>query len=255
MKNIIEAILHYFTELWFLIRIEFSNVRDSWVWTILIASIVPMVTVFFLKFFLINPSEEVMMRVVIGNMIFPVIIMGITTLSQDISWARHSGHFTFYASLPISKINFVTAKILKGFLMTLPSVIIMSIIGQYVFKVHLHFSLGLVPVLILSIGSCVGFGTLIGFLSPNRELTNILGQVLLMLLGFLTPVMIDINQLPAILQVFSYFFPTTYAAAALINMLSDGSFLIVFKNSLILLVYTLFSMGIVLWKMDWRVEH
>lgn len=249
------SLVRYFRELYILIRIEFANVRDSWVWSVLMASMFPLTTLMFFHFFTVDPSPATVARLVTGNMVFPIILMGINALAQELSWAKHQGHFVFYASLPIHKVNFVIAKLTNGFLMTLPSVIIMAVIGQVVFGITFHYTLWILPVLVLAVGSCVGFGTLIGFLSPNHQLTNIISQVFMMVLTFLTPVMIDIHQLPKVLQVLSYVFPTTYAADAFRRLFTTGMTPQTAVDAGVLLGYSILSLLVILWKMDWRAER
>ncbi|WP_425453556.1 ABC transporter permease [Paenibacillus prosopidis] len=65
-------------------------------------------------------------------------------------------------------------------------------------------------------------GCWISFWSPNHQLTNMLVQALMMVVAFLSPVMVEIDQLPSPLQWLSYIFPTTYAADAMRNVLLNG---------------------------------
>ncbi|MCZ8513175.1 ABC transporter permease [Paenibacillus filicis] len=251
----LKAVLRQFEELWFLLRVEFANVRDSWVWSVVMVSLFPLIVVFFLKFFMLDPSEEVMSRIITGNMVFPIIIMAINTLAQELSVAKHAGHFVFYASLPISKINFIVAKLISGFLMTLPSVLIMAVLGQLVFGITLHFSPLIIPVIILSIGSCVGFGIMMGFLSINEQMTSLLSQLIMMILSFMTPVMVPMSNLPLALQYLSYAFPTTYVADAFRTLFSTGWESNVGTDMLALAGFFVLTVILLIWKMDWRVER
>jgi ABC-2 type transport system permease protein len=244
-----------FIELYLLLRIQYAEVRESWIWVIGMASIFPFSTLLFMKFFVTSPTPEMTMRIISGNMIFPIIIMGINGLGNHISMSKQQGHFTYYASLPISKINFLNALTVRGFLMSLPSVLIMAFIGQLAFQLPIHFHIGILPMILLSIGGCSGIGALIGFLSPNYELTNMITNLLMVFLNFLTPVMIDISQLPIVLQWVSYFFPTTYAAHGLQELFLHGWTLSVTWDALVLLGFIVLSMLIIIWKMDWRVER
>lgn len=251
----LRAVLRQFEELWYLLRVEFANVRDSWMWSVVMVSLFPLIVVFFLKFFMMDPSEEVMRRIITGNMVFPIIIMAINTLAQELSVAKHAGHFVFYASLPISKFNFIIAKLISGFLMTVPSVLIMAFLGQLVFGITLHFSPIVIPVIILSIGSCVGFGLMMGFLSTNQQMTSLLSQLVMMILSFMTPVMVPMSNLPVAIQYLSYAFPTTYVADAFRTLFSSGWESNVGTDMLALAGFFFLSVMLVLWKMDWRVER
>lgn len=252
--NEARAALPPWTEVWYLLRIEYANARESWLWSVVMVSFFPMVTTFFLKFFMADASPEEVRHVIAGSMVFPIIVMGIHTLAQELATSKHSGHFVFYASLPISKVNFVLATLVSGFCRTLPSVAITSILSQFIFGVRLNYSLALLPVVFLSVGSCVGLGMLMGFLSPNRQFTDMLGNLAMMILSFLTPVYMPVSQLPKVMQWISYLFPTTYVADSLRTLFTAGWQGNVAVNMLILLGFTLGFGALVLWKMDWRVD-
>jgi len=242
------------TELMYLLRIQYAEVRETWMWVIGLASIFPFTTLLFMKFFLESPSPDVVMRIVSGNIVFPIIIMGINGLGNHIAWSKQQGQFTFYASLPISKINFLLAFMIRGFLMSLPSVIIMSIVGHFVFHIQIQLTFGLIPMVLLSVAAPAGFGILIGFLSKNQDLTGMITNLLMVFLNFLTPVMIDIKQLPSALQTVSYLFPTTYAADGLRQLLQGTWTTSVTIDMLALILFTSLTFWIVVRKMDWRLE-
>lgn len=244
----------FLTELGILFKIQFSIIREQWAWVILMASMFPFTTMMFMNFFSVDPSPEEIVRIIAGNMIFGVIVMGLNSTGQDISWQKHQGHFTFYASLPISKINFVLAILLRGLMSTLPSVVILAALGQWVYGVQFHYSWGIIPVVLLSLFSVVGLGVLIGFWSPNHQLTNMLVQVLMMLISFLTPVMVDMNQLPDVLQWISYIFPTTYAATAMREILISGWTPALTTNMLVLLGFSIVTYFIITKSVNWRVK-
>ncbi|WP_096189401.1 ABC transporter permease [Evansella halocellulosilytica] len=241
-------------EAWTLFRIQLSIIREQWPFILILASLFPFTTLMFLHFFTVSPTDEMVIRIITGNMLFALLIMGITFLAQDISWQKHQGHFTFYASLPIAKMNFVLANLLRGGLMSFPSFIILAFVGQWAYGVQFHFSIGLIPIIILTIMSVVGVGVFLGFWSPNMQLTNMLVQVLMMFIGFMSPVMVDMSQLPVILQWISYIFPTTYAAEALRDLLSVGWTNAVTMNTLILIGFTVISFILIMKKIDWRME-
>jgi ABC-2 type transport system permease protein len=242
------------TEWLILTRIQFTIIREAWVWIFIMACMFPLTTLLFLKFFTVDPTPAVMTRIITGNMLFGLIVMGLNSMAQEISWQKHQGHFTYYSSLPIAKVNFIFANLLRGLIMCVPSFIILAMIGQLAYGIQFHYSWGLVPVLLLTVFSVVGAGVLIGFWSPSHQLTNMLVQALMMFISFLTPVMVDMDQLPVILQSLSYIFPTTYAAEAMREVLISGWSGSVAWNTFILLLFSLISIILILKKVDWRVE-
>ncbi|MGG4264560.1 ABC transporter permease [Peribacillus simplex] len=244
----------WFIDLWVLTRIQYSNVRDQWVLIIILASSFPLSTLLLLHFFVEDPTEEMVLRLVTGNMVFALIITGINLLAQDLSWQKHRGHFVFYASLPISKISFILANLIKGIITSIPSFIILALIGEVLYDLSWKFNWFIIPLVFLSILSIVGLGVLIGFWSPSPQVTNIVLPSLMMFLGFLTPVLIDSSQLPNILYWISLLFPTTYVAEAMRELLSAGLTYKVMINSLILIIFTIISYILVLKNIKWRIE-
>ncbi|SDM77640.1 ABC-2 type transport system permease protein [Paenibacillus sp. yr247] len=244
----------WLTELNVLIRIQFAIVRDSWAWIVVMATMFPLTTVLFMKFFTENPSEETLIRLIAGNLIFGIIVMGMNGMGQDISWQKHAGHFTFYASLPISKINFVLANLARGMMNTIPSFLILGAIGQWVYGIQFQYSWGMLPVIVLSIFSCVGIGVAIGFWSPNHQLTNMLVQALMMVVTFLSPVLVEMSRLPIPLQWFSYLLPSTYAADAMSIVFLQGWTKDVLADCIVLVGYGLATFAMINKLVKWRMN-
>ncbi|SEC43189.1 ABC transporter permease [Paenibacillus sp. GP183] len=244
----------WWTEASILFRIQFAIVKDSWAWVLLMATLFPLSTILFMRFYTVNPSDEMIVQIIAGNLIFGVIVMGMNGIGQEISWQKHQDHFTFYASLPISKNNFVLANMLRGLMNTLPSLFILGVLGQWIYGVRLHYSPGLPIVILLCLFSVVGIGVILGFWSPNHQLTNMLCQALMMFVSFLSPIMVEMNQLPVPLQWISYAFPTTYAADAMRKVLTVGWTEDVMLDCAVMLVFSLISLFIVNRIVSWRLD-
>ncbi|AZN41027.1 ABC transporter permease [Paenibacillus albus] len=242
------------TELSILFRIQFAIIRDTWVWVVLMATMFPLTTLLFMRFFIENPTKEAMIQIIAGNMIFGLLVMGLNAMAQEISWQKHDGHFTFYASLPIAKLNFVIAILLRGLMSTVPSFVLLALFGQWMYDIQFHFSWALPLVAILALASVVGIGVCMGFWSPNHQLTNMLAQALMMLITFLSPVMVSIDQLPLPIQWISYLLPTTYAAEALRGSMLIGWTHDVMINCIVLLGFAVVSISATLKLANWRIS-
>ncbi|RUL50363.1 ABC transporter permease [Lysinibacillus antri] len=247
------SVIHFFVELFILFRIQISIVRYQLIWILGMATMFPVVTLLFLEFIVGDMNAEKLARIIIGNMVFSILLMGMNVLAQDISHQKFGGYFTYYSSLPIRKINFILSLLFYGILTSLPSFIIVFILGQQVYGIQLHFELLLIPVTFISIFSVVGIGVSIGFLSPNPQFTNVVSQFLLMFVTFMTPVMVNLDQLPSILQWISYLLPTTYVANALHGMLTVGWTTTTGNELFILLIFSYISYLIISKKIHWRV--
>ncbi|GAV14394.1 ABC transporter permease [Paenibacillaceae sp. P-4] len=241
------------TEFIILTRIQYANIRDTWVWVLLMSTMFPFTTMLFMISFTDNPSHEALIRVIAGNLIFGIIVTGMNSMGQEISWQKHQGHFTYYLSLPISKLNFVIANMLKGLMSALPSFVLLASFGKWGYGIDFHITWALPIVVLLSLTSVVGVGVGIGFWSPNHQLTNMLVQALMMFVTFLSPVMVDMHQLPSLLQWVAYIFPTTYAAEAMRGVLLTGWTTDVMLNSIVLLGYSIVSILVIHFLVKWRV--
>ncbi|GIO42585.1 MULTISPECIES: ABC transporter permease [Paenibacillus] len=237
-----------------LFRIQFATVKDSWMWIILMATLYPLATFLFMRFYTVNPSEDMIVQIIAGNLVFGLVVMGMNSLGQEIAMQKHQNHFTFYASLPISKQNFVIANLLRGLMNTVPSLLILGVLTQVIYDIQLTLSPGLLPVMVLSLTSVVGIGILLGFWSPTFQFTNMLCQALMMVISFLSPVMVTMEQLPLPLQWLAYVLPTTYAADAMRTILTAGWTPGVMQDCLVMLVYTLISLFAVHRLIGWRVS-
>ena len=241
-------------EIRILFAIQFAEVRDEWIWVVLMASIFPFTVLLFFRFFTPGATEAEVMRIITGNMVFAMVIMGVNNMAQEVARQREKGHFSFYASLPISRINFVMAIFVRGFLTCLPSVVILGGLAQVVYGVAFHYSPAMVPVFAVSLLACTAFGSLLGFLSPSPVTANIAAQFFMMFVSFMTPVLLTPEMLPDVLRIVGYVFPTTYIAAALRIVLSEGWTSEVAKYFAILVLYVCGAFYVISWKLDWRLE-
>ncbi|MDW7683697.1 MAG: ABC transporter permease [Bacillota bacterium] len=241
-------------EIWLLFRIQFAEVRDEWIWVVLMASMFPFSTLLFLKYFTPVQTPEVMVRIITGNMVFALTIMGINVMGQVLAEQKKQGHFIYYASLPVSKLNFILALFVRGLLTCVPSVIILALLGQWVYGLQFQYSLVMIPVFFISLLACIGLGAMIGFLSPSLQLANILCQTLLMFINFLTPVMVQIEMLPTLLQKTAWIFPTTYVAQAFRVVVVDGWTADVSRSMFVLSLFVVASLFILIKKIDWRID-
>ena len=95
-------------------------------------------------------------------------------------------------------------------------------------------------------------GALLGLLAPSGEIANVLSNLLVLLVGVLSPVMLPLSALPVPLRFLSQFIPTTYVADAFravlggyqgTNLALDLILLALFSVALLTLTYV---------RLDWR---
>ncbi len=253
--KVFKKFVKHFVDFYILARIQWGIIRDTWYLIVFMASMFPFTSLFFLKVFNEDASLETITRIIVGNIVFAIVLMGLTSVAQDISHEKNQGHFIYYASLPISRITFILSVLLKGVLSAIPSIIILAIVGQSMYGITLQFHIGIIPVILFGILSCVGVGVLIGFWSRTPQVAAICGQVAMMFITFMSPVMVEIESLPSIIQYISYILPTTYLSEAL-RLLFQGIWsTAVIQDLIVLIVFSLFSILLIIKFIKWRESN
>ncbi|MBA4536821.1 ABC transporter permease [Bacillus aquiflavi] len=241
-----------FVDFYILARIQWGIIRDTWYLIVFMASMFPLAALFFLKVFNQDASIETITRIIVGNIVFAIVLMGLTSVAQDISHEKNQGHFIYYASLPISKITFILSVLLKGVLSAIPSILILTVIGQYMYGITFKFHIGLIPIILFGILSCVGVGVLIGFWAKTPQVAAICGQVAMMFITFMSPVMVEITSLPLLIQYISYLLPTTYLSEALRSLFQGEWSVTVTQDLVVLILFSLFSILLIIKFIKWR---
>jgi ABC-2 type transport system permease protein len=188
-------------------------------------------------------------------MVGAFILAGITIVGNSLSWEKHQGYLVYFKSLPISKFTFILAILLEGIVFSLPSVITIFVVGGWYLSVPMELHWGILPLLFLAAYSVAGVGVVIGLLSPNHQMTNLMTNFAYMGITFLSPVMVRMDQLPVFLQKISYLLPTTYVAEAFRTLLAEGWTHTVTQNVGMILLFSGFTSIIILTLTRWREDE
>jgi ABC-2 type transport system permease protein len=122
----------------------------------------------------------------------------------------------------------------------------------YDFHLALTPSPLVVVVLLLAPMALSGLGAVIGVLAPNQQVANVLSNLALVVVMFLSPVLVRASALPGILQIAAHVLPPTYATDALRQTLAGRVTMGVGVDLLVLLAFTIGSLYVVTTKLDWR---
>ncbi len=180
---------------------------------------------------------------------------GMLAIGQELGWQRENRSFEFYATLPISKHALLMALLTRSSLFSLPSVAIILIAARFLFRLVIPFHPLLVALLVLALYSMVGFGALIGLYSPSNRVANNATQFLALIVAYLSPLMVPVENLPQLLRWTSAVLPTTYVAEALRLITSQGQWSARLQTDFAILGgFVLLSFLMIQLKFDWRVE-
>jgi ABC-2 type transport system permease protein len=129
----------------------------------------------------------------------------------EISSTYRKDHLFRQLSLtPLTKGEWLTAKILWYVVLTIISAAIMIAVGVYVFGADVGFTVGLLPFLVLGPFFFVSLGMLAGSVSRTPESAAVLGNIITFPMMFLSGTFFPVSSFPAGLQAVAHILPLYY---------------------------------------------
>jgi ABC-2 type transport system permease protein len=110
----------------------------------------------------------------------------------------------------------------------------------------------LIPLVPLAVLPLTGVGAMLGTVSPNGHVANILGNIVLLFAGILSPLMLPLEALPVPLRIISQFVPTTYVADAFRAVLGGNIGTNVVFDVIILALFSAVLLTFTYFRLDWR---
>ncbi|WP_344609310.1 ATP-binding cassette domain-containing protein [Streptomyces glaucus] len=150
-----------------------------------------------------------------GSGVFSIAALGTTAIAQRIGAIKAEGSMMYYASLPISKIAFVTAFVAARLLLIAPGLLTSLLAVELLYDIRLTLSPTLLFVYPLTALPLAALGLVIGSLINKIELISIVTYMLNFLLLLGAPLLIPLESLPPALRIVSYLMPTSYGADAI----------------------------------------
>ncbi|HEX6989370.1 MAG TPA: ABC transporter permease, partial [Bacillota bacterium] len=236
---------------WYVFLLRLATLREFWYWQVLGWLLFPLGILYFFKM-AAGGDPEGAAYLIGGNVVFGLVISTVQFVSSDLAWARQRNDLDFFATLPVSRLQLVLAFVAVSALSSIPGAIINLQVAGWV----LHQPVAWQPVLLLlvtlSVLSMAGVGVMIGVTARNGTHANIINNIVLVGVTFLSPVFVPLERLPEILQYTAMVLPTTYAAhgmrAAALG--GDGSGLWV--DLAVLAGWAAVSLWLAVTRLEWR---
>lgn len=241
-------------DFWFLFLGQTFEIRTRWFWFIFQMTFVPLSFILFLWLLVGRENPGAMLYIISGNVTQSLAVSGMLSLGQEIGSMKDYQTFEFFASLPISKLTFVSAMLFRSMVFTIPASVLVLVVGSLFFG--LAFRLHPLLFLLIPLGglSLSGLGALVGFYSPNGSVAGLATQILNPIIVFLAPVFIAREALPPLLAATSAFIPTTYLAEGLRACLTGSVGPETLMALLILTGFSAVSLWLVAARIDWRAR-
>lgn len=234
-------------------RIMLAEYRAIWFLQVFMGLLLPIGIIFFLQSVGLVKSPGQAIFLLGGNMATSIAFGPTNFLISKIGWAKQINEFDYWIALPLAKFTLVFAIITVSLLFALPGLLGIYVMGSLLFGLPLaaHHLL-LLPLIPLCVLPMTALGTLIGCYTPNGQTANMVGNVVLVFVGFLSPMMIPANVLPLPLQIIARFVPTTYIADAFRAVLSNQMNLNFTFDIGILVFFSVFFLTLSYIFLDWR---
>jgi ABC-2 type transport system permease protein len=236
-----------------LLRLFLAEYRSLWFFYVFFGFVWPVGFIFFLKMTegTISPAQAIF--ILGGNMATAIAFGPLFLLINKIGQGRERHEFEYWATLPLPKLAFVLAAISVAVLLSLPGLIGAYIIGMLM--LGLSFSGNIVLLALIPVGALplAGLGAMLGSYAPDGQTAGVIGNIMTIVIGFLSPMFLTLVQLPPPLRIIALFIPTTYVADLFRSALGGHAQIPVFVDVLVIVVCSVSFLLLVHRKMDWRI--
>ncbi len=235
-----------------LFRVALAEYRRSWFFHLIRSLLFPIAFLFLVKTARGAMNTEEAIFLLGGNLTTALAFGTITMLALKIGWGRQSHEFDYWAALPVMKLALLLALMSVGLFFALPGLIGTYFFGCAFLGLPWSSGLALLPLVPLGALSLAGLAAFLGSFAPNGQATTMMVNIVTVFIGFLSPMLVSLNVLPAPLRILNLIVPLTYIADAFRGALGGHTELNVMIDVLILLTFAFVFLFLVHHKLDWR---
>lgn len=236
-----------------LLRLFLSEYRTLWFFYVFFVFVWPISFIFFITTATGSMSREQGIFILGGNMATAIAFGPVFLLITKIGAGRERHEFDYWSTLPMPGLVFVLALNLVALLLSLPGLISAYLLAAFLLGIPLAGGLPLLLLIPLGALPLAGFGVLLGSYASDGQTANVIANILTLVVGFLSPMLVRPEQLPLLLRILAFFVPTTYVADLFRAILGGQTQLPPLLDLAIIIACSVVSLFLVQRKMDWRV--
>ncbi len=236
-----------------LLRLFLVEYRSMWFFYVFFGFVWPVCFIFFLKMSEGTISTERGIFILGGNLATAIAFGPLFLLINKIGQGRERHEFEYWATLPLPKLSFVLATISVALVLSLPGLMGAYVTGMLLLGLPLSGNLALLALIPMGTLPLAGLGAMLGSYAPDGETAGTMGNILIVCIGFLSPMFLSLAQLPLPLRIIALFIPTTYVADLFRSALGGHPEISVFIDILIVVLCSVGFLFLVHRKMDWRI--
>jgi ABC-2 type transport system permease protein len=155
---------------------------------------------------------------------------------------------------PLTKMEWLTSKVLWYITLTIAGFLMMVGVGVFVFGAHVTLSLWLIPFLALGPTLFAALGMLVGTVTKNPETAGVIGNIVTFPMMFLAGTFFPISIMPTYLQNIAHILPLFYIVEGLNNVMVYGNVIgtLIDLGVVAILTVIIFVLAVKLFK--WRED-
>jgi len=155
---------------------------------------------------------------------------------------------------PLTKTDWLLAKIGFYIVMTLISFLLMSAFGIFAFGAHITFTPWVIPFLLIGPFLFVSLGMLVGTVSTSVESAAVVGNLITFPMMFLSGTFFPVSTMPAYLQNVAHVLPLFYVIEGLNNVMIYGNYGPAVTDLAVLLVISVVIFVLAVRFFKWRED-
>ncbi len=168
----------------------------------------------------VNTQQTAYVDFLIPGLIgFSILTSPMFSLVNISSEYKKSKLFKQLSLTPLTKMEWLTSKVIWYIVLTMAGFLLMVGVGIFVFGAHVTLSLWLLPFLVLGPMMFAALGMLVGTVTKNPETAGVIGNIVTFPMMFLAGTFFPISSMPDYLQTFAHVLPLFYVTEGLNNVM------------------------------------
>jgi ABC-2 type transport system permease protein len=202
----------------------------------------------------VGSQEKYIDFLVPGLIGFAILVNPMFSLVEISSNYKKNKLFKQLSLTPLTKIEWLTAKIVWYVVLSSMAFLLMAAVGIFVFGANINLTVWLIPFLILGPMLFASLGMLVGTITKNPETAGVIGNVVTFPMMFLSGTFFPIAFMPDYLQAFAHVLPLYYIVEGLNNVMVYQNYMGAVVDLAVIGVITLviFVLAVKLFK--WRED-
>jgi ABC-2 type transport system permease protein len=155
---------------------------------------------------------------------------------------------------PLTKIEWLTSKVLWYIVLTIAGFLLMVGVGVFAFGAHVTLSVWLIPFLVLGPMLFAALGMLVGTVTKSPETAGVIGNIVTFPMMFLSGTFFPISTMPQYLQSLAHVLPLFYIIEGLNNVMVYGNVTGALIDFAVVIVITAVIFGLAVRLFKWRED-